>query len=709
MTVMTPTGLHWSPQEARHLLRVILERLCWTGSEAAIHEALPHFVDHVTPADLRNALLALGFTTRRVDKPLDQAHPQFGLVLAQSATGRTIVPVDVSENNPFRIVTQYGSRPIGDAERKHYTAFYTIGRLSADGNVDSPQNKGKSGGWFQDMVRRFGDHWRVLLIVSFVINCLAIAGPVMIMVIYDRVIGQQSGVALPMLALALVALVAVELVVRLIKAKTLAWLAARMDHLIGTAAFTKLFKLPLVRMDNAPVSAQLQRLKEFEGLRDFFSGPLASATVELPFVIISFLALWIIAGPLALIPTVGALLLVLTSWLIGRWRHQLDRGQAKSENARQAFFLESANNAQVVVQAGVSDLWQQRFRELSARATTEGAKQRRAAGTLEAMTSLVMNICVTTTIVLGTLMVIAGDLTTGGLIAAMALVWRLLSPFQTLVTAAGKLVQTVETLNHVDRFFGLHNDVKLSGRLPAALNTPMAIRFERVVFKYQAAPEPILRGLSFDIRPGEIFGITGPSSSGKTSVIRLILRLYEAQSGHVRVDEHDVRQIDAYELRKLIGYAPQQSDLFYGTIRQNILLGAPPIDEEQFRNVVDAVGLSHTVSQLPHGFETRIGDTHSKTITRGLRRGIILARALVRNPRLLILDEPEQGLDSTSTAYLSRFIAEERGKRTVLIISHRPSLLRLADRVLHMDHGRAVALAPPETILGNLLTSGEAA
>ncbi len=223
--------------------------------------------------------------------------------------------------------------------------------------------------------------------------------------------------------------------------------------------------------------------------------------------------------------------------------------------------------------------------------------------------------------------------------------------------------------------------------------------FQRVSFRYSQLSEPALLGVSFQARAGEMVAITGPNGAGKSTLLRLLLGLYQPQAGQVTLDGMDIRQLPEVELRRAISYVPQSVRLFHGSIAQNLRLVNPIASDEDMREACRIAGILETIEALDEGFETRVGDQRVWHLNAGFRQKIALARAFIKNSPILLLDEPAQNLDDAGDRTLVEALKSQKGKRTIIMVTHRPSHIRLADRLIVLNQGSLAAMGAPEAVL----------
>ncbi|MEC9368618.1 MAG: ATP-binding cassette domain-containing protein, partial [Pseudomonadota bacterium] len=307
------------------------------------------------------------------------------------------------------------------------------------------------------------------------------------------------------------------------------------------------------------------------------------------------------------------------------------------------------------------------------------------------------------TICAGTVLAIEGELSAGALIAIVALIWRLLSPIQTVFLGLNRLTQTVDTLKQVDNLMRMQTE-RRPGHIPTfERNFAGQITLAGLGFRYGPRYEPAIKGISLVVEPGQIVAITGHSGAGKSTLLKLAAGLYQPQAGAVVVDRMDLRQIDPAQFRHAIGFVPETLDFFYGTIAQNIRLADPMSSDEQIKEALQLAGAWDAVSALPEGLETRLKTSNRRKLPAGLLQQLCLARAYVKNPGIYLLDDPGAHMDRAADIAFIKQLKALAGRATVLLVTHRPSHMYCADRVVVMKQGTIAAEGTPAQIVPNIL------
>jgi ATP-binding cassette, subfamily C, bacterial LapB len=373
-----------------------------------------------------------------------------------------------------------------------------------------------------------------------------------------------------------------------------------------------------------------------------------------------------------------------------RFGAQASRTRAR----RHAFLVEMLGSLDTVKECAGESAWMQRYRDKSSRAAESNRKNQFLAVVAQTLGNTCMLAAGAATIGVGTLLVLDGSLTVGALVASMALVWRVLSPLQLGLTMLPRLEAALRSLHEIN---GLMRLVPAAApRRAGATHRVFSgrLRLSRASLRYRADDEPAVLGVDLDVRPGELVALIGPNGSGKSSLLKLAAGLYAPLAGTVTIDGLDLRQLDPTELRGAIAYLPQRPRLFFGTIAQNLRLAAPAASDEELELALGEAGALDEVRALPGGLRAKIGDEGCKVLPAGLVQRLALASIYLRDCPVLLFDEPGQTLDERGDADLMAMLARMKGKKTMLLVTHRPSHLKLADRVVRLDGGRLVADGP---------------
>ncbi len=672
----------------------LLNALGWRGNARHVAEALPHFSHDLDLSDLIAVLANLNYLTTEIrmrQRDIDAGMLPCLFVPDKGGARVILAP----EERGFRIYDGEGcAARVCDDGNLRGTAF-VIRRAE---NADAVANPAAQS-WTTGILRRFTGSLSLGLVVSAVCSAIGLIAPLLIMFIYDRVIGSGAALQLYYLVPGIVAVFAFEMAFQNLRARMTGHVAGRLEYLIGCATFRRILNLPPIQTETAPIGAQLARLKEFESVREFFTGPLSEAMLDLPFVALFVLLIAIIGGPLAFIPVGVALIFVVLHLVFSPIvaRHVAEASQMKS--LQQQFLVETASHlGEIKIQAAEAQ-WLDRYREVSARVALHDFRFAMSGQTLQIIAHMLMMVAGVAFISGSMVYVISGHLTGGGLLAVTTLGWRALAPLQSGLVALGRWQYVRQALQRIDLLMRMKPERGEDAPPPPQRSYVGSLTFINVSQRFRPDGEPALQNLSLDVQSGQIVAVTGPNGSGKSTFVKLAAGIYAPSGGVVLIDGLDLRQIDAIDLRQHIGIVPQVSHFFYGTIAQNMRLAHPTATDEAIRAAARDANVHEDIMALPDGYETRLTEQVLAELPAGFKQKLSLARAYVREAPILILDEPVQALDDDDDRALMTVLGKLHGSTTVLLVTHRPSHMRLADRLVVLDAGRVLYSGPPAEYL----------
>lgn len=678
------------------ILQPLLESLGWHDDSRRIIEVLPHFQDHFDLGDLRAVLLSLGFESTAVQTPLEKLSADLLPCVFAADNGEIVL----GTTGDGESVTWFDGRDwYDDGARWGAAAGCTY--VFTNARASNPINEAiKQLPWFERQIRRFKPLATHLVAMTVMLNIIAVLTPLFVMMVYDKIIGTKTTDALPYFVVGIGFALACELMLRQLRARTLGMMAARLDYVIGTATFERLLRLAPIMTERSTISAQLNKLKQFDSIRDFMTGSNATTMLELPFVILSLGLIAVLGGPIIVIPLV---MLVAYAIFAVIWAPRVKRQMAESSmarSARQKFMMETVSGMGEFKALGMERDWENRFREISSSAMVAGYGVAVSQAVVQTVAQTVMTLAGVGVLAAGAFAVMDGSMTVGALIAVMALVWRVLGPLQGAFLSYMRLNQIVGGIRQINQLMTLEveNLDSNSGLLLPQLVG--AVRFDRVSFRYGADRNPALLGVSFSINPGEFVAVIGENGCGKSTLIKLISGMYQAQAGAISIDGIDSRQFNPVDLRRMISYVPQKPTLFHGTIAQNLRLKDAMATNDDIWKALEAAGIGDAVRALSDGIETRVGDARTEQLPTALIQGLCLARAFLRDSPILLLDEPGSSLDMASDQNLMQQLKRIKGRKTVVMVSHRPSHIRLADKVMFVHNGTVAHVGSADVCLG---------
>jgi ATP-binding cassette subfamily C protein LapB len=555
--------------------------------------------------------------------------------------------------------------------------------------------------WFWSVVARFWPNYMHVATAALLVNILALASPLFVMNVYDRVVPNGAVASLVALSIGLLIAVAFDFVLRTVRSRIIDMTGKKLDVVLASQIYEHTLA---VKMNQRPgsVGVLANQLRDFDSVREFFtSGSVVSAT-DLLFALLFVFVLFVIAGPLAWIPLAILPVMILLGLIVQR---PLDRAMKRLQSesaARHGVLIESLTGMETVRATGAEARMQTAWERSVAAAARTGedvhfwsALALNSASTAQQLTSMLL-------VVVGVFMIIDGKLSVGALVASTMLAGRVLGPLAGIAAVITRASQSITALKSIDGVMSLERERPPERTFVARTIDKGSIVFGGVTFRYPNAQVNALDKVSFSIEPGERVGIIGRIGSGKTTVGRLLDGFYEPQEGHVLVDDVDLRQYDPADLRSGVGFLLQDTDLFLGKLRDNITLGRPSASDAEVLAAARLAGVESFIAGHPQGYDMPISEG-GRSLSGGQKQAIGLARVLIRNPKILFLDEPTAHFDVKSEAeFLERLKDLAQRDMTIIISTHRMSLLSFVDRLLVFDRGRLAADGPRDKVLAML-------
>lgn len=673
------------PSDLTRCMAALLDVSGWQGAPRDLIRALPHAAPRPDLTDIRNALATLGYPTQAVARRGAAIDPRRLPALLVPRRG----PVSLLWRDAQGRVLRYDG---GDGRVRLRGDRPARGRLYA---VTAPEAPPRREGWVGRVLRRFQPEAGPLLVCSALIALAGLAGPIFVMTAFNLVSGAREAGVLPALALGAAGALAAEAGFRALRRTMLARIGERLDWLVATGVFAQLMALPPALVEGAGRAAQVSRIRDFAGIREFLTGAFAVAALDLPMSLLALALLAALGGWIALAPLAAAAGFGLLHLATRGPMQRAVAAAAEAGQTRDALALEALEAQRALKLGAAEGRWADRWAETAARAAAASARTAALGGDVMLLAQALVTLTALAAATAGVAGVLAGSMNAGALIAGMMLIWRVLGPLQSGFVMLSRWRQTLASIRQVDAMMSLQSERPPAGEARRAAPIGGGLQFRKVALRFPGRADPILAGASFEVAAGEMVALTGAAGSGKSTLLRLAAGLHAPQSGAVRVDGHDARAYDPAALRRAMAWAPQTPDMIYGTIAQNLRLARPDADDAALRRALDGAHALEAVAALPLALETRIADNAAQALPRSLLVRLTLARALLSEAPFLLLDEAVAGLDDAAADAFAATIAARRGRATILMASHRPSHIRLADRVLHLEDGQVEARAAP--------------
>ena len=682
------------------------------GTRAALIAGIPLEEGRLTPSLFPRSASRAGFASKIVRRPVAQIDvallPAILLLKddeacillgwqgeGELATARLLFP-EAGQGEISLSRDELEARYLG-------IAIFCRPRFSFDARAPEVR-KVKLRHWFWGTLREQLPVYRDVIAAALLINVFALVMPLFSMNVYDRVVPNNAVDTLWMLSLGVLLVIGMDFVIRLLRGHFIDLAGARVDVRLSAMIMERVLGM---RMEGKPASVGsfASNLRAFESVRDFIASATVAALIDLPFALIFVIAILLISWPLVLIPLLGLVVGLIYAYVVQHKMHELSETTYRASAMRNAALIESLTALETIKTQCAEGTVQKKWETTTAFLARVNAQTRLLSASAMNGASAIQQAVNVALIVGGVYLIHEGLLSMGGLIAVTMLGGRAISP---LGQAVGLLMQYQNARTALESLDQLMANPIERPEDEAFIHRPELsgeIEFRDVSFSYPNQAEPALKNVSLHIAAGEHVVIIGRTGSGKTTLQKLMLGLYPPAEGAVRVDGIDLRQLDPADLRRNVGFVGQDALLFYGTLRENISIGAPYADDSAIVAAAELAGLSQFVNRHPQGFDMLIGE-RGESLSGGQRQEVAIARAVLMDPPMLLLDEPTSAMDFSTEHQFKLRLKRHAAHKTMIIVTHRTSLIELADRIIVMDDGRVVADGPREQVV-EALQSGK--
>ena len=585
--------------------------------------------------------------------------------------------------------------------KEQYTGHYFLIKKQFQYDERSPEVlETQQGHWFWSTLWQSKRIYRDVFIASFLINIFAIATPMFTRLVYDKVVPNLAFETLWVLSSGIFIIFLFDFLLKSLRNYFIDVAGKKSDILISSKLFSKVLG---IRLESKPpsVGAFARHLQEFESIREFFTSATLSALIDLPFALLFLLVIWLMAGDLVYVPLIGVILLIIHSLIIQRPLRQSIEEGSRLASQKYANLVESLAGLETVKMLSAQSQFQYRWEEAVAHMATWNIKSHKITDSIQNAAGFVQQSCSVGMIILGVYLIAEGELTMGGLIAATMLSGRAIGPMVQLSLISTRYNQAKSSMTIINQVMSMPDEQEVGKRYVHRPVVQGKIEIDRVTFHYPDAPIASIRDLSLIINPGEKVAIIGRIGSGKTTLERLIMGLYKPTEGHVRIDDTDIDQLHHVDVRRNIGCVPQDSTLFFGSVRDNITLGQQLVDDRDVLEAANRAGVTAFTQSDPAGLERQVGEG-GNMLSGGQRQAVTIARAFLGHPPVLLLDEPTSAMDNRSEIHIKHQLAQLKPTETLILITHKTSMLDVVDRVIVMDKGSIIADGPKAKVLSDL-------
>jgi len=670
-------------------------------SRAMLTNGLPLPAQRLTVDLLPRAAARAGLQGRLLRRRLEQIPAMALPALLLLRDGRCAILLGWLEGERARLLLSESDGGVVEVERsalaEDYSGevFFAQPRHRYDLTTGELVPRARS--WFRDTLRR--SRWLYIdaIAATFLINLIGLFAPLFVMNVYDRVVPNQAFSTLWVLAIGISGAYLFDLLLKSMRGLCLDLAGKKTDLMISATLFERIVGMAMSARPKR-VGSFAQNIHEFQVLRDFLSSLTLTSLIDLPFTLLILIVIAVLGGHLVWIPILSFPLALFCGWLLQKpLAETMERTMALSAERQSGMIETLAALDAVKVNNAESDRqysWEQTIGTLS----RLELRVRMLSSLAVNLTALIQQLAGIVMIVAGVYLISDGLLSMGGLIACYMLNGRAMAPLGQLSALLTRYQQARVSMTSINQMMDLPQERTAGERPLKRKGLQGSIEFRDLDFHYPEQKSAALKGINLSIRPGEKVGIVGRSGSGKSSLAKLLVGLYPHDSGTLLVDGVDISQLDVSDLRHNIGYVPQDIQLFSGTLRDNLVSGARYVEDSLMLQAAELAGVHEFARLHPQGYDMQVGE-RGQQLSGGQRQNVALARALLLNPPILLLDEPTSSMDNTGEERLKQRLVPFIATKTLLLVTHRISMLSLVDRVVVIDRGQIIADGPKNSVM----------
>ena len=641
-----------------------------------------------------SALNNLGYQSSFGKIKIKKLKPTHCPCIAFDKNGHSFVIESISEKGISKV--NYLSESMQDEEisvknlGQLLNGYFVIARKS-------PQNTKGKNDWFWGSLSKSKTLYFQVIIAAMLTNFLGLASSIFIMVVYDRVIPNEAIESLIALTIGVLIAMSFEFVIKTLRAQFIDRASKKSDQIMSRLIFNKILNM---RLDTGSKKsgALASVVREFDTLREFFTSASLIAVVDLPFVFFFIYVISLIAGPLAYVPLIAVPMVILSGLIVQPFLARLAASSMQTNMSKQAVLVETLTGLETVQATGCGQLMRQRFSEASNAQSEFSLKSKMFSQFAINSAASIQQLAQVGTIFFGVFLIQEGTITMGAMIAAVILGGRTLAPLSQLASAMSRANSARQAHRSLSEL--MRDDPKLSKATGVKLSRPNlegTIELKNVSYSFPGSKTPIIRDLSIKIPTGQKVAILGKMGSGKTTFARLLSGLIEPTEGAIMIDGVDIRQIDPSDMQRNVGVMLQQTWLFSGTVKENLQIGYYEYGDDHLLDIAKISGVDDFVSLSSSGYDLRLGEG-GQGLSGGQLQSINLARAMLHDPNVLILDEPTSSMDTGTEKVVISRLKNWAKKRTMIMVTHRNSILELAERVIVIDSGSVLMDTTPERL-----------
>jgi ATP-binding cassette subfamily C protein LapB len=686
-------------------LVVLTEHFGNPCSADALAAGLPLTGTNLTPELLPQAASRAGLSAKLVRKGLNELPSMLlpCILMLKDKKALILQELNIEENKAIVSLPETGGEErltIEELESNFVGYLFLIKQqYRGDRNFDVHIDNSKEH-WLWQKIKGTSAIYRDVIIASVMVNIFALVSPLFVMNIYDKVVPNLAFESLWVLAIGASIAYIFDFILKQLRGYLIDVAGKKIDIEVSSKLFAKVIGVPLEKRSPS-VGGMAKQLSEFDNVREFLSSATISALVDLPFALLFMFCIWLVAGDLVLFPIIASFLIIGYTLLNQSKLRKAIEESNKFSSLRHGHLIECLSALESIKANGAEGIVQNAWQQMIGHTSTWLLKSKIITNKVLNFASFIVQISVVAVVVLGVYRVSDNLISMGGIIASVMLTGRAISPIAKLAGLMTRSNQTLSALRQLDKLMEQEGEFEDKAHLVSRTKLSGNINAESISFKYPNSETTSLQQLSVNIKQGEKIAIVGHNGSGKTTLAKLLLGLYQPTTGNIQFDGLNYQQIHPSDLRRNIGYLPQDITLFHGTIRDNILFGTRQVTEYQIIRAVQLSGVNVFTDNNTQGLDQQVGENGS-SLSRGQRQSIALARAILNSPQILLLDEPTASLDARAEKQFIQSIKATAKDRTMLLITHKMDLLKLVDRILVLDKGKLIIDGPKDKVLEQL-------
>ncbi len=554
--------------------------------------------------------------------------------------------------------------------------------------------------WFWGTIFRYKKLYGQVILAAFFINLFSIATPLFVMNVYDRVVPNDALETLVVLAIGVIIIYGFDITFKSLRAYFIDIAGKKVDIMLASAIFQQVLHLKMMFKPKS-TGAQANHLREFEVVRDFFTSATLVSLIDVPFIFIFLVVIYYIGGHLVLVPLIAIPLIVIVALLI---QIPMQKAIAKAYVGgaqKHSLLVESISNLEVLKSMSAEGQMQSRWEKYVGITAQAGLKSRMYSNFAMNFTAYITQMVTVGVVIVGVFAIANKEMTIGALIACTILSGRALAPLGQVTNILIRFQQSRVSLAALNTLMSLSIDRPKNQKFLHRPSLKGDIEFQEVCFNYPEEEKQVLIDVSFKLSAEERVGIIGSMGSGKSTLHKLILGFYPPTSGSILIDGTDIAQIDPVDLRRQIGYVPQENSLLFGTVRDNIAIKAPWCDDQEILKVAKISGVDNFIRQHSAGYDMPLGE-RGAGLSGGQCQAICVARSLLLDPSMLLFDEPTSAMDNVAEQIFINNMTEYMEEKTLILVTHKASILPLVNRIIVLQNGRIIADGEKEKVLSAL-------